>query len=265
MYFDTHAHLDDEQFAEDQKTVIQRAQEAGVELIVNVGYHVSSAVQTVELTQKYDFIYGAVGMHPHEAQDLDEVSLAKLRELAQTPRIVAIGEIGLDYYYDLSPRATQQTVFREMIRLAREVRLPIIIHDREAHEDTLRIVKEEKASEVGGIFHCYSGSLAMAKEVIKLGFLLALGGALTFKNARKTVEVAKEIPLEYFLIETDCPYLTPEPYRGKRNEPAYVAKVAEEIAEIKGLSIEEVAQATLDNGKRLFKIEGDFKKASFPF
>jgi len=254
MYFDTHAHLDDEQFVLDQEAVITRAEEAGVELIVNVGYNVTSAQQTVELTQKYAFIYGAVGLHPHEAQDLTDDVCHEIRELAKKSKVVAIGEIGLDYYYDHSPRGTQQQAFREMIRLAKEVRLPLIIHDRDAHEDTLRIVKEEKAAEVGGIFHCYSGSLPLAKEIIKMGFYLALGGALTFKNARKTVEIAREIPLEYLLIETDCPYLTPVPYRGKRNEPAYVVKVAEAIAEIKGLSVAEVAQATLNNGKRLLEI-----------
>ena len=254
MYFDTHAHLDDEQFVTDQEAVIKRAEEVGVELIVNVGCNVTSAQQTVELTQKYAFIHGAVGLHPHEAQDLTDDVYGELRELAQKPKVVAIGEIGLDYYYDHSPRDTQQYVFREMIRLAQEVRLPIIIHDRDAHEDTLRIIKEEKAAEVGGVFHCYSGSLPLAKEIIKMGFYLALGGALTFKNARKTVEVVRGIPLEYLLIETDCPYLTPVPYRGKRNEPAYVVKVAEAIAEIKGVSVAEVAQATLNNGKRLWGI-----------
>lgn len=254
MFFDTHAHLDDEQYSEDQETVIKRAYEAGVQLMVNVGYNVTSAQNTLELTQKFDFIYGAVGLHPHEAQDLNEKSLQILRQMAQRPRIVAIGEIGLDYYYDHSPRDTQHKVFREMIKLAREVGLPIIIHDRDAHEDTLRIVKEENAGEIGGVFHCYSGSWPLAQEILELGFYLALGGALTFKNARKAVEVVREIPLEKLLIETDCPYLTPVPYRGKRNEPAYVIQVAEAIAAIKGLSVEKVARATLANGKRLFGI-----------
>lgn len=254
MFFDTHAHLDDEQYSEDQETVIKRAYEAGVQLMVNVGYNVTSAQNTLELTQKFDFIYGAVGLHPHEAQDLNEKSLQIPRQMAQRPRIVAIGEIGLDYYYDHSPRDTQHKVFREMIKLAREVGLPIIIHDRDAHEDTLRIVKEENAGEIGGVFHCYSGSWPLAQEILELGFYLALGGALTFKNARKAVEVVREIPLEKLLIETDCPYLTPVPYRGKRNEPAYVIQVAEAIAAIKGLSVEKVARATLANGKRLFGI-----------
>ena len=199
-------------------------------------------------------------MHPHEAQDLKPESLAQLYELAQKPRVVAVGEIGLDYHYDFSPRATQQMVFRKMIGLARDLQLPLIIHCREAYEDVLRIIKAEKASEVGGVFHCYSGSWPGAKEIFKLGFYLALGGVVTFANARKAVEVARKIPLEYLLLETDCPYLTPVPYRGQRNEPAYVVKVAEKIAELKGIAVEEVAQATLVNVKRLFNIAGDFKK-----
>ena len=254
MYFDTHTHLDDRRFLSDQEEVIKRAQEAGVELIVNVGENVKSARRTVELTQKYDFIYGSVGLHPHEAKDFSVDVLEQLRDLTRQPKIVAVGEIGLDYYYDHSPRNIQQQAFRQLIRLAKEVRLPIIIHDRDAHENTLRIIKEEKADEVGGVFHCYSGSVPLAREIIKMGFYLALGGALTFQNARKTVELARAIPLEYLLIETDCPYLTPVPYRGKRNEPAYVVKVAEAIAEIKGLSVEEVAQTTTNNGKKLFGI-----------
>lgn len=254
MYFDTHAHLDDEQFTEDQEAVITRAKEAGIELIINVGCNIPSALNTVALTQKYEFIYGAIGMHPHDAKELDEQSLAKLYQMAQNPRIVAIGEIGLDYYYDHSPRETQQKVFRKMINMAKELKLPIVIHDRDAHEDTLKIVKEENASEVGGVFHCYSGSWPMAKEIMKLGFNLALGGTVTFKNARKVIEVAQEVPLDHLLLETDCPYLSPVPYRGKRNEPSFVPKVAEMIAELKGLTVEEVAKVTLENGKQLFRI-----------
>lgn len=255
MFFDTHAHLDDRQFKEDRGLVIERARTAGVELIVNVGYNISSARQTVELTQKYDFIYGTVGMHPHDAKDLDGEGIRILKQLAQNPKIVAIGEIGLDYYWDHSPHAVQQRVFRRMIDLAREVKLPIVIHDRDAHEDIFKILKEEGAAQVGGIFHCYSGSFTLAKEAIRMGFYISIAGPVTFQNAKKTVEVVKEIPLEYLLIETDCPYLAPMPHRGKRNEPAHVARVAEAIARIKGLPLEEVAQATLDNGKRAFGIK----------
>jgi len=254
MLFDTHAHLDDPKYGEDQQAVIGRAREAGVGLIVNAAENVSTSRATLELTRKYDFLYGAVGMHPHNAHELNEQGLTALRRMAQEPRIVAIGEIGLDYYYDFSPRETQQQVFREMIRLAKEVRLPIIIHDRDAHEDTWRIVREEKATEVGGVFHCYSGSWPWAQEIIKQGFYIALGGTVTFQNAKKTVEVAQKIPPEYLLLETDCPYLAPVPYRGKRNEPAFVAAVAKHIADIRGMSVEELAAVTTANGRRLFAI-----------
>lgn len=254
MYFDTHAHLDDEQFDADRAQAIARAGEAEVRLIVNVGCNVASAEKTLELTRKYPFIYGVVGMHPHDAKDLDEDGFKKLREMAVQPKIVAVGEIGLDYHYDHSPRDVQRAVFRRMIGLAREVGRPIVIHDREAHEDVLTIVREEKACEVGGIFHCYSGSWQMAKDLLKEGFYLSVAGPVTFANARKLLEVVKEAPLERLLIETDCPYLAPVPYRGKRNEPAYVVKVAEMIASIRGLSTEEVARATQENGKRVFRI-----------
>lgn len=254
MYFDTHAHLDDVKFSQDQDQVIERAKAAGVEYILNVGYNPASASRTVELTKKYDFIYGAVGMHPHDAKDLDGEGFRELKRLAGEPKIVAIGEIGLDYYWNHSPHDVQQRVFRRMIDFAREVKKPIIIHDRDAHEDIFRIIKEEAAYEVGGIFHCYSGSLPLAKEAVKMGFYISIAGPVTFHNAKKTVEVVREIPLERLLIETDCPYLAPVPYRGKRNEPAYVVKVAETIAQIKGISLEEAAKTTLENGKKAFGI-----------
>lgn len=254
MYFDTHAHLDDRKYREDQDLVISRAKEAGLELIVNVGYNIASARRTVELTKKYDLIYGTVGMHPHDAKDLDGDGLRELKRLAQEPKIVAIGESGLDYHYDHSPRDVQQRVFRRMIGLAQEVKLPIVIHDREAHEDVFRILREEKAEEVGGIFHCYSGSWPLAKEAIEMGFYISIAGPITFHNAKKTVEVVKEVPLEWLLIETDSPYLAPVPYRGKRNEPAHVVKVAEMIAQIKGLEVEEVGRVTTANGKRAYGI-----------
>lgn len=255
MYFDTHAHLDDRRFGDDQELVITRAREAGLELIVNVGYNIELARRTVELTKKYGFIYGTVGMHPHDAKDLDGEGLRELKKMAQEPKIVAIGEIGLDYYYDHSPRDVQQRVFRRMIDLAREVKLPVTIHDREAHEDIFRILREENAEEVGGIFHCYSGSWPLAKEAIEMGFFISIAGPITFNNAKKTREVVQEVPLEWLLIETDSPYLTPVPYRGKRNEPAYVVKVAEMIAEIKGMDPEEVGRITTANGKRAYGIK----------
>ncbi|MBZ4654542.1 MAG: hydrolase TatD [Peptococcaceae bacterium] len=255
MLFDTHAHLDDKQFAQDREEVIQRAKDGGVELIVNVGYNLTSAKRTLALVEKYDFIYGSVGLHPHDAKDGDDRTLTELKRMAQHPKIVALGEMGLDYYWNHSPHEVQKEVFRKQIALAKELKLPIIIHDRDAHQDILNIVKEEGAKEVGGIFHCYSGSWPMAREVMKLGFYISLAGPVTFHNAQKPKEVAKEVPLDYLLIETDCPYLAPVPYRGKRNEPLYVAKVAEMIAEVKGIPVEKVAEATKENGKRVFRIK----------
>lgn len=255
MYFDTHAHLDDKQFNGDRAAVIERARKAGVGLIVNVGYNVASARQTIELTRKYDFIYGAVGMHPHDAKTLDDKSYEEIKRMSREPRIVAIGEIGLDYHWNHSPREVQQTVFRRMIALAKEVKLPIIIHDREAHQDIFDILKEEGASAVGGIFHCYSGNWPLAREALKMGFFISIAGPVTFHNANKLLEVVKMTPLEYLLIETDCPYLAPMPYRGKRNEPAFVVRAAEKIAEIKRLPLEKVAEATTANGKRAFGIK----------
>lgn len=254
MFFDTHAHLDDPQFKEDQEQVIARAREAGLELIVNVGYNVASAKRTVQLIRKYEFIYGTVGMHPHDAKDLDGAALQELKKLAAESKIVGVGEIGLDYYWNHSPRDVQQRVFRRMLDFAREVKLPVVVHDREAHEDIFRILKEEKAHQVGGIMHCYSGSWPLAKEAISMGFFISIAGPVTFHNARKTLEVVKEIPLEHLLIETDSPYLAPVPFRGKRNEPAYVVKVAETIAHIKGLPVEEVGRITAENGRRAFRI-----------
>lgn len=255
MYFDTHAHLDDPAFRQDRAQVIARAREAGLELIVNVGYNLASARRTVQLTKEYDFIYGTVGMHPHDAKDLDGAGLQELKRLAAEARIVAIGEIGLDYHYDHSPRDVQRRVFRRMIDLAREVKLPIVIHDREAHEDIFNILREENAGEVGGIMHCYSGSWPLAQEAIEMGFYISIAGPVTFYNAQKAVEVVRRIPLEYLLIETDSPYLAPVPFRGKRNEPAYVVKVAEMIARIKEMPVEEVARITTENGKRAFNIQ----------
>lgn len=255
MYFDTHAHLDDRKFSEDRELVIKRAKETGIDLIMNVGYSVQHAKNTVELTKSYDFIYGSVGIHPHNAKELDDDGLQELYKMVKEPKIVAVGEIGLDYYWNHSPKEVQQKVFREMIAFAKEVKKPIIIHDRDAHQDVFDIIKAEGADKVGGIFHCYSGSWPLAKEAIKLGFYISLAGPLTFNNAGKLHEVAKMVSLDYLLIETDCPYLAPMPYRGKRNEPSYVIKVAEKLAEIKGVSVEEIATKTTENGKKVFNIE----------
>jgi TatD DNase family protein len=254
MLFDTHAHLNDEQFNEDRDEVVLRAKENGVARIVNVGFNRQTIPTSLALAEKYDFIYTAVGWHPQDAKDMREDDLDWLRELSRHEKVVAIGEIGLDYYWDTSPRDVQQAVFRKQIQLARELQLPIIIHDRDAHQDIVDILREEKADEVGGIMHCFSGSLEMAKECLAMNFYISFGGPVTFKNAKKPKEIAKEIPLDRLLIETDCPYLTPEPYRGKRNETGYVRYVAETIAGLRGMESQELARVTFENAKRVFRM-----------
>lgn len=254
MLFDTHAHFDDERFDDDRDEVIRKAHESGVSYILNASSDMDSSRKSMALADKYDFIYAAVGVHPHSAGEMKEDDLETLAGYASHPKVVAIGEIGLDYYYDNSPRDVQKYWFARQIGLAREVGLPVVIHDRDAHEDTLAIIKAEGASEVGGVFHCYTGSVEMAKEVLKNNFYIALGGAVTFKNARKLLDVAKFVPEDRLLIETDCPYMTPEPYRGKRNDSGYVRLVAEKIAELRGVTFEEIAQITAQNARRLFKI-----------
>lgn len=255
MLFDTHVHLNAEQFNEDLQEVIDRAIAEGVTNMVVVGFDKVTIEKAIELAEKYEFIHASVGWHPVDAIDMTPEHLEWLRELAGHPKVVALGEMGLDYYWDKSPKDIQKEVFRKQIRLAKEVKLPIIIHNRDATADIVEILKEENAGEVGGIMHCYSGSVETAIECIDMNFYISLGGPVTFKNAKKPKEVAESIPLERLLIETDCPYLTPHPYRGKRNEPAYVKLVAEEIAGLKGLSLEEVADATAKNAKKLFGIK----------
>lgn len=255
MLFDTHAHLNAEQFQEDLPEVIQRAKEEGVETIVVVGFDRPTITKAMELADQYDFIYASVGWHPVDAIDMTDDDLAWIEELSSHPKVVALGEMGLDYYWDKSPKDVQKEVFRRQIQLAKKVKLPIIIHNREATADIVTILKEEGASEVGGIMHCYSGSVEVAKECLEMNFYISLGGPVTFKNARKPKEVAEAVPLNKLLIETDCPYLAPHPYRGKRNEPSYVKLVAEQIAELKGISYEEVAKQTTANAKKLFGIK----------
>ncbi|MCM3738168.1 TatD family hydrolase [Bacillus cytotoxicus] len=255
MLFDTHSHLNADQFKEDLQEVIARMKEVGVSYTVVVGFDEVTIKKAIELAETYDFIYAAVGWHPVDAIDMTEEHLKWLEELADHPKVVALGEMGLDYHWDKSPKEVQKEVFRKQIRLARKVNLPIIIHNREATQDIVDILKEENASEVGGIMHCYSGGVEVAKQCVEMNFLISLGGPVTFKNAKKPKEVAMEIPMEQLLIETDCPYLTPHPFRGKRNEPSYVKLVAEEIANLKGLSYEEVAIKTTENAKKLFGIQ----------
>lgn len=254
MLFDTHVHLNAEQFEEDLAEVIERAQEAGVSHMVVVGFDRPTITKAMELVEAYDFLFAAVGWHPVDAIDMTDADLDWIESLTAHPKVVAIGEMGLDYYWDKSPKDIQMEVFRKQIRLAKKVKLPIIIHNRDATEDTVSILQEEGASEVGGIMHCFSGSVETAKVCLDMNFYISLGGPVTFKNAKKPKEVAAEVPLDRLLIETDCPYLAPHPYRGKRNEPAYVKLVAEQIAEIKQISMEEVSQVTTANAKKLFGI-----------
>lgn len=254
MLFDTHVHLNDKKYEEDLVDVINRAQHDGVSKMLVVGYDSRTNRVAIELAEKYDFIYAAVGWHPVDAIYLTDELFAKLEEQAKHPRVVAIGECGLDYHWDTSPHDVQKEVFIRQIKLAQSIKKPLIIHTRESIADTLEILKEQDAKVVGGVMHCYSGSVETAYEFIKLNFKISLAGPVTFTNGRKPQSVAKDIPLEELLIETDAPYLTPHPHRGKRNEPAYVSLVAKKIAEIKELSYEEVCEQTMKNACELFKI-----------
>ena len=251
--FDTHAHYYDERFDPDRAEVLAALPGAGVALALCPGCDLPSSRASVELAQQYPFLYAAVGVHPEDCAGWQDSDLEELRALAAAPKVQAIGEIGLDYYWEENPpREFQQHVFRAQLALAQELGLPVIVHDREAHGDSLAIVKEFPA--VTGVFHCYSGSVEMAKELVELGWYLGFDGPVTYKNARKAPEVLRAVPLERILIETDSPYMAPEPFRGKRNDSRYVYRVAEAIAGYKDLTPEAAAAAALENGKRLFRI-----------
>ncbi len=254
MLIDTHAHLDFSEFDADRQEVLARAQETGVEIIVNAGAGLEASQAGVALAECYSQVYAAVGIHPHEAKTLNDGVLAELRALAQHPKVVAIGEIGLDYYRDLSPRPVQRQAFQQQLTLAREAGKPIIVHDREAHQDVMDILRQwvQEGHQPVGVMHCFSGDLAMARRAIEMGFYISIAGPVTFTNARRLPELVRALPLERLVIETDCPYLTPHPHRGKRNEPAYVRLVAEAIAQIKGIPLEQVARTTTANAQALF-------------
>jgi TatD DNase family protein len=247
--------LQDKEFRNDLDKVLARATQAGVEKIVCIGFDYSASQKAVELTRKSQNIYATVGIHPHDAKTLDDQTLEKIYNLALNPQVVAIGEIGLDYYRNLSPVEQQKKAFVEQIKIARELGKPVVIHDRDAHQDVLDIIKKEKAGINGGIMHCYSGHLPLALELIKEGFYISFAGPLTFKNAKKTHEVAQKINIDRVLVETDCPYLTPEPHRGKRNEPAYVKLVAQKLAELRGMTLEEISRITSANSRRVFRMD----------
>ncbi|MEW6095546.1 MAG: TatD family hydrolase [bacterium] len=249
---DTHTHLEDEKFSNDRHEVILRAKEEGIHTIINVGSDLITSKQSIELAKEYDFIYATVGMHPHDADKFNDKVYSSLLELAKNEKVVGIGEIGLDYYRDLSPRPTQQHVFRLFIRLAKGINLPIVVHDRNAHSDILKILKEEEASKVGGVIHSFSGDVNMLNEVINLGFYISISGVVTYSDS--LAKIVKLIPKERLLIETDCPYLTPVPYRGKRNEPVYLKHTAENISQILGITPTEIAKITTSNAHCLFNI-----------
>jgi len=253
MVVDSHAHIDDEQFDADRDEVVARASAAGVSLIINIGADMDSSARSVALAEKYPGIYAAVGMHPHDAKEMQEADYVQLEHWMTHPKVVAIGEIGLDYHYDLSPRPVQKEVFLRQLDIARKTGKPFIIHEREAHADMLDIIKTS-ARGLQGVFHCFSGSVETAREYLKMGFYLSVAGPVTFTKSGKTKDVAKFVPLGQLLVETDSPYLTPHPFRGRRNEPAHVRIVAEEIATLRNLSIEELAAATTANVRRLFDI-----------
>ena len=252
--FDTHAHILDDQFKEDLDQVIRNIYD-NMALVVNIGCNLEDCPRTVALAEQYDKLYAAVGLHPEDVKTYTPEGWDMICRLAEHPKVVGIGETGLDYYWDTSTKDAQKVLFEQHIDLATQLHKPLVIHDREAHGDTLEILKRTNAKEVGGILHAFSGSVEMAMEVIKLGFYIGLGGPVTFKNARKAVEVAQAIPLEYLVIETDCPYMAPVPFRGKRNEPMLVQHTAAKIAELRGISVEELIEATYQNGKRIYGIE----------
>lgn len=254
MIFDTHAHYDDDAFDEDRDALLSGMKDAGVEYIVNVGASMASSERSIALAEKYPFVYAAVGVHPDEVGELNEEKLNQLKEWAKNPKVKAIGEIGLDYYWDKEKHELQKHWFQRQMELAREMKLPMIVHSREAAKDTLDMVIAAKPLELKGIIHCYSYSVEQVREYLNMGYYLGVGGVLTFKNAKKLKEVAEYAPLSQIVLETDCPYLAPVPYRGKRNDSAKIAYVAEELAAIKQMSVEEVIRITSENGRKLYDI-----------
>ena len=253
MLFDTHAHMDDHAFDADRDALLRSFPEQGLALVMNPGCSLESSRNVDKLAREYDFLYGAVGSHPDVADEVNEAVLEEYRMLCkQNEKIRAIGEIGLDYHYEDIPRDIQKQAFRMQMELARELNLPVIVHERDAHEDGMRIVEE--FPEVTGVFHCYSGSYEMAKWLIDRGWYIGFTGVLTFKNARKAIDVAGRLPLDRIVLETDCPYMSPEPFRGKRNDPGKLYRMAERLAEIRGLTVEEIHAITTENGKRLYRI-----------
>ena len=251
---DTHAHLQWPDFNKDREQVIERAFAAGLAAIVNIGYDLNASREAVQIANNHKNVYAVIGIHPHNAKTIRTDVLASLRELARAPKVVAIGEIGLDYYRNLSPRQQQTEAFEEQLQLAKELQLPVVIHDREAHADVLQVIRKF-GNEISGVLHCFSGSIEMAEEAIKLGYMISIAGPVTFPNARRLHQVVEHLPIESIVLETDCPWLTPQSKRGKRNEPAFVAETAHKVADLKGIQVTELAETTSRNARRLFRIE----------
>jgi TatD DNase family protein len=258
MLIDTHTHLDDPRYDSDRDAMIRRAREAGIEAMITIGCDLATSRAAVAMTDRYEFVYASIGVHPHEVRHVEDHWYDEFRKLAARTKVVAYGEIGLDYHYNNSPPEEQRRRFREQVRLGKELRLPLVIHTREAQEDTIRILKEEQASEAGGVLHCFSGDAWLAKDALDLGFYLSFSGILTFQNATMLRDIARTVPIDRLLIETDCPYLTPVPHRGQRNEPAFVSHVADQLSSLLSgddrWSVEDIARLTSENARRLFKI-----------
>ena len=252
MLFDTHAHMNDPAFDEDRNEMILSLKEKGTEFVMNVGCCLDSSKDCIAMAEKYPFVYASVGSHPDSADEVNEEVIEAYRQMASHSKVLAIGEIGLDYYYETIPREIQQKAFRMQMQLAKELELPVIVHERNAHDDGMRIVKEFKG--VTGVFHCYSGSAEMARQLVDMGWYIGFTGVLTFKNARKAVETAQGIPLERIVLETDCPFMAPEPFRGKRNDPGYLYRMAERLAEIRSLPVDQIWEITTANAKRLYRM-----------
>lgn len=253
MFVDTHAHLQWASFNDDRKKVLERAEEKRVTRIVNIGFDIAGSLKGIQLAENHKGLYATVGIHPHNANTLNEKTIDKLRELATNPKVVAIGEIGLDYYRNLSPKEKQKQAFETQLALARDLNLPVVIHDREAHNDILQALSRYKGK-INGVMHCFSGSKEMAQQCINLGFLISFNGTITYRKNHELREIAEYIELKHMLLETDCPWLAPQKVRGKRNEPSFLPMIAQEIANLKGISVDDLAETTTRNAEETLKL-----------
>ena len=252
MLFDTHAHLNDPAFDADREEILKNLPAEGIGYVLNAGCSLASSKDIIAMAERYPYLYASVGSHPDSCDEVNEEVLEEFRRLCRHEKVKAIGEIGIDYHYEDIPRQLQLVAFRKQLELAREVGLPVIVHERDAHEDGLALAKEYR--DVGGVFHCFSGSAEMARQLVDLGWYIGFTGVLTFKNARKAIEAAQAIPLDRIVLETDCPYMAPEPFRGRRNDPGYLFRMAEKLAELRGLELEQIHSITVENGKRLYRL-----------